>query len=61
MSTRWDGRAIVEIMYIDSLWEGEEEVCTVSEPLAKVLFLVNGDKPTMGYLFEAMDRAKEAI
>ena len=33
----------------------------ISEPLVKVLQLVDGDKPTMGYLYEAMDRAKEAI
>jgi hypothetical protein len=36
-------------------------VCMVSEPLVKVLCLVDGDKPLMGYLYEAMDRAKEAI
>jgi hypothetical protein len=30
-------------------------VCTVSEPLVKVLCLVEGDKPTMDYLYEAMD------
>jgi hypothetical protein len=29
--------------------------------LVKVLRLVDGEKPTMGYLYEAMDRAKEAI
>jgi hypothetical protein len=33
----------------------------VSEPLIKVLRLVDSDKPTMGYLYEAMDRAKEVI
>ena len=32
----------------------------VSEPLVRVLHLVDGDeKPAMGYLYEAMDRAKE--
>ena len=36
-------------------------MCTVNEPLVKVLRLVNGDKPAMGYLHEAMDRAKETI
>jgi len=31
-------------------------------PLVKVLRLVDGDlKPTMGYVYEAMDRAKEQI
>ena len=29
--------------------------------MVKVLRLVDGDKPTMGYLYETMDRAKESI
>jgi hypothetical protein len=29
--------------------------------LVKVLRLVDGEKPAMGYLYEVMDRAKEAI
>ena len=36
-------------------------MCNITEPLVKVLRLVDGDKPAMGYLYEAMDRAKEAI
>lgn len=33
----------------------------VSEPLVKVLRIVDGDINPMGFLYEAMDRAKEAI
>ena len=33
----------------------------VSEPLVKVLRIVDGDKNPMGFLYEAMDSAKEAI
>jgi hypothetical protein len=36
-------------------------MCSVSEPIVKVLRLVDGEKPAMAYLYEAMDRAKEAI
>lgn len=36
-------------------------LCAVNEPLVKVLHLVDGNKPVMGYLYEAMVRAKEAI
>ena len=36
-------------------------MCSVSEPIVKVLRLVDRDKPAMAYLYEAMDRAKEAI
>jgi hypothetical protein len=60
-SRREDGKAIARLVYNDSFWEGVAEVCSVSEPLVKVLRLVDSDKPTMGYLYEAMDRAKEAI
>ena len=36
-------------------------MCAISEPLVRVLRLVDGEKPAMGYLYEAMDRAKEAV
>jgi hypothetical protein len=49
-SKREDGRAIARLVYSDSFWEGVEEVCSVAEPLVKVLRLVDGDKPVMGYL-----------
>jgi hypothetical protein len=38
-----------------------EEVCAISKPLVKIIRLVDGDKLAMGYLYEAMDRAKESI
>jgi hypothetical protein len=60
-SRREDGKAIGRLVYNDSFWEGVVEVYSVSEPLVKVMRLVGSDKPTMGYLYEAMDRAKEAI
>jgi hypothetical protein len=49
------------VSYQENFWVGVEEVVAISKPLVKVLQLVDGDKPTMGYLYEAMDRAKEAI
>ena len=36
-------------------------MCAILEPLVRVLRLVDGDKPAMGYLYEAMDRVKKAI
>jgi hypothetical protein len=60
-SRRVDGRAIARLVYIDSFWQGVEEFCSGVEPLVKVLRLVDGDKPVMGYLYEAMDKAKESI
>ena len=58
---RQDGTTIAKLVYIDSFWDGMLEVCTISEPLVKVLHLVDGEKLTMGYLYEAMDRTKETI
>lgn len=49
------------MVYSDMFWKGVEEACSVNEPIVKVLRLVDGGKPTMAYLYEAMDRAKEAI
>jgi hypothetical protein len=61
-STKQDGQAIPQLLRHDQrFWSGVGEVCTISEPLVKVLRLVNDEKPVMGYLYEAMDKAKEAI
>jgi hypothetical protein len=61
-SCKPEGEAICRLVsHQESFWVGVEEVVAISEPLVKVLQLVDGDKPVMGYLYEAMDRAKEAI
>jgi len=49
------------VSYDQSFWAGVEEVCAILEPFVRILWLVDGYKPTMGYLYEAMDRAKEVI
>ena len=62
MSRKREEEAICRLVsYQEDFWAGVQEVCTVTEPLVKVLRLVDGDKPAMGYLYEAMDRAKEFI
>eukprot|EP00253_Pinus_taeda_P036730 PITA_36730 len=58
--TRFD-TTFISLQSVEFYVGGVEEVCAISEPLVKVLRLVDGDKPAMGYLYEAMDRAKEAI
>eukprot|EP00253_Pinus_taeda_P009041 PITA_09041 len=61
-SHKLQGEAICRLVsYQESFWAGVKEVCSITEPLVKVLRLVDGDKPIMGYLYEAMDRAKESI
>ena len=57
-----EGEAICRLVsYQESFWAGVQEVCSITEPLVKVFGLVNGDKSAMGYLYKAMDRAKESI
>ncbi|KAL4204345.1 hypothetical protein AMTRI_Chr01g109300 [Amborella trichopoda] len=53
----------VETTFLDRrLWAGCNHVVYVTEPLVRVLRLSDSDdKPVMGFLFDAMRRAKEAI
>eukprot|EP00253_Pinus_taeda_P033933 PITA_33933 len=60
-SRRHDEKAIAKMVYSKTFWRGVEEACTVSEPIVKVLRLVDGEKPAMAYLYEGMVRTKEAI
>ena len=46
----------------ETLWNKIEKILSIIGPLVKVLKMVDGDdKYNMGYLYEAMDRAKESI
>ncbi|XP_059067752.1 uncharacterized protein LOC131858515 [Cryptomeria japonica] len=60
-TTQANGIAVAEYMYSTTFWESIEEIVEFLEPLVKVLRLVDGEKPPMGYVYEAMDRAKEVI
>ena len=43
-------------------WKKANDLIKVYEPLVRVLRLVDSDeKPTMGFIYEAVDRAKRAI
>lgn len=48
-------------IYEKTFWTKAEDIVLFSEPLVKVLRMVDGDKPTLGFIYEAMDQAKEAI
>lgn len=61
-NTRPKGQTTLRLVaYQESFWDAVKEVCTIIEPLVMVLRLVDGDKPTMGYLYDTIDRAKESI
>ncbi|XP_057828565.2 uncharacterized protein LOC131039743 [Cryptomeria japonica] len=60
-TTQANGIVVAGYMYSTTFWESIEQIVEFSEPLVKVLRLVDGDKPPMGYVYEAMDGAKEVI
>ena len=62
MSRKPEGEAVCKLVsYQGDFWARVQEVCAVIELLVNVLLLVDSEKPAMGYLYEVMDRAKEAI
>ncbi|KAF3786202.1 hypothetical protein EJ110_NYTH25956 [Nymphaea thermarum] len=53
---------VVDIVFNNELWESCVKLLKVCVPLFKVLRLADSeDRPSIGYLHEAMDKAKEAI
>lgn len=57
-----EGRRVQDIIMMVSFWSGVAYVLKLMGPLVKVLRLVeNEKKPVVGYIYEAMDRAKEVI
>eukprot|EP00253_Pinus_taeda_P008626 PITA_08626 len=56
-----EGIEIAALVFNDGFWKDAEEIIAVTESLVRVLRMVDGDKPAMGYIYEAMDLAKEAI
>ena len=60
--TSW--RKMVQSIILEDrkFWSTCQHIVKVSEPLVKVLRLVDGDeKPTMRYLYEAIENAKDTI
>ncbi|XP_075658858.1 uncharacterized protein LOC142628698 [Castanea sativa] len=57
------GKMVAALVLEDKeFWLQCQQIVKISEPLVRVLRLVDGDeKPSMGYLYEAMDKAKENI
>ncbi|XXG41809.1 hypothetical protein AAC387_Pa01g2195 [Persea americana] len=61
-ASRTEGKRVAELVRESSFWVGVEEVLKVVDPLVCVLRLIDGGhKPLMGYIYETMDQAKEAI
>ncbi|XP_021656850.2 uncharacterized protein LOC110647363 [Hevea brasiliensis] len=56
------GKKVSSIVMMPTFWTNMAYVLKIFGPLIRVLRLVEGEKmPAMGYIYKAMDRAKEAI
>lgn len=53
--------SIKSLLYSESFWKSANEVVSVSEPLVKILRIVDGDVPAIAYIYEAVESAKIAI
>ncbi|XP_057826884.2 uncharacterized protein LOC131038460 [Cryptomeria japonica] len=60
-ATKPEAEKVVIAIFDTNFAKIVEEIINVSEPLVRVLRIVDGDHNSMGYLYEAMDKAKEAI
>ncbi|KAH1137373.1 hypothetical protein GYH30_027388 [Glycine max] len=56
------GKEAAKVVLMPFFWNSVVYTLKVMAPLVKVLCLVDGErKPAMGYIYEAMDKAKETI
>jgi len=61
MSARLEGQEVIAMIGKQEFWDGVKGICSMIVPFVVILRLVDGDRPAMGYLYEAMDRAKKTI
>ncbi|KAK9927472.1 hypothetical protein M0R45_024653 [Rubus argutus] len=60
-SRRPEAQAVKSLLYLERFWKHAQEAVTIAEPLVKILRIVDGDMPAMGYIYEGIERAKIAI
>ncbi|XP_068642793.1 uncharacterized protein [Aristolochia californica] len=61
-ASKVEGTKIAQLVQEPPFWEGASEVLNATMPLVRFMQLLNNDdKPTMGYIYETMDQAKESI
>ncbi|XP_059627526.1 uncharacterized protein LOC132270366 [Cornus florida] len=66
ISSKWakeiEGKNVAQIVLMPTFWTSIVYSLKVASPLVRVLKLVDGERrPPMGYIYEVMERAKEAI
>eukprot|EP01018_Ginkgo_biloba_P003978 Gb_35316 [translate_table: standard] len=54
-------KLVEEIILSSNFWESPKRVLNVCQPIVEMLCLVDSDTPCMGFVYEGMERCKEAI
>eukprot|EP00253_Pinus_taeda_P028702 PITA_28702 len=60
-SNKLEGKELKRKVYDETFWRKAAEIVKLAEPLVKVLRFVDGERLAMGFIYEAMDQAKEHI
>eukprot|EP00253_Pinus_taeda_P022909 PITA_22909 len=60
-SLKQEGKELKKKVNEEIFWRKAAEIVKVVEPLVKVLRMVDGERLAMGFIYEAMDQAKEQI
>ncbi|XP_021901767.1 uncharacterized protein LOC110817506 [Carica papaya] len=60
-SRRPDAQAIKSLLHLERFWKSAHEAVSVSEPLIKMLRVVDGDMPAIGYMYEGIERVKLSV
>lgn len=60
-SHKLEGKELKKKVNEEIFWRKAAEIVKLFEPLVKVLRLVDGERSAMGFIYEAMDQAKEQI
>eukprot|EP01018_Ginkgo_biloba_P039315 Gb_36392 [translate_table: standard] len=55
------GKLVEEIILSRNFLDSAQRVLHICEPIMEMLSLVDGDTPCMGFVYEGMERCKEAI
>eukprot|EP00253_Pinus_taeda_P016211 PITA_16211 len=61
LSKETKGKNVEEIVLNNGFWENANKILKICGPIINVLCMVDGDKPCMGFVYESLDRCKEAI
>eukprot|EP00253_Pinus_taeda_P032068 PITA_32068 len=61
LSKEAKGKELEQVILGNAFWDNAQKVLKICEPIVDMLRMVDSDTPSMGFVYEGMDHAKEAI